>query len=162
MGVDMLTAVSPSVGAVNVAVRLAACAIRGTAIAASAISKTIEVSRRDGVFMIPHLSNLSSIDSRTNGVADDQRVTRKQRLEIRVFRNAPALKLRAQHDLCDCTSLVICVQPEVLQSVTILIKVPLAGIVATHSREKRGASALAPDGTRGATCRARDWTGLPL
>src|SRR6266536_6402659 len=73
-----------------------------------------------------------------------------------------ALKLRAQHDLCDCTSLVICVQPEVLQSVTILIKVPLAGIVATHSREKRGASALAPDGTRGATSRARDWTGLPL
>src|SRR5947207_4355099 len=135
MGVDMLTAVAPSVGDVNVAVRLAACAIRGTAIAASAISKTIEVSRRDGVFMTPHLSNLSSIDSLTNGAAENRRITRKLRLETMVFPECAGLKCGRRHDLCEHTSLAICFQLEVLQSGTILIKAPLAGIVATHSRE---------------------------
>jgi hypothetical protein len=85
--------------------------------------------------MNPHLSNLSSIDSLTNGVAQNQRVTRKQRLERRVFSNTPVLKSRDQHDLCERISLAVCVQPEVLQPVTILIKAPLAGMVATHSRE---------------------------
>src|SRR5438552_6433605 len=131
----MLTVVRPSVGYVNVAVRLAACAIRGAAIAASAISKTIDVSRRDGVFMTPHLSNLSSIDSLTNGVVENQRVTRKQRLETLVFPECAGLKCGRRHDLCAHTSLAICFQLEVLQSGTILIKSPLAGIVATHSRE---------------------------
>src|SRR5881396_3571229 len=100
MGVDMLTVAAPSDGYVNVAVRLAACAIRGTAIAASAISKTIKVSRRDGVFMTPHLSNLRSIDSLTNVVAENQRLMRKLRLETMVFPECAGLKCGRRHDLC--------------------------------------------------------------
>ena len=85
--------------------------------------------------MTPHLSNLSSIDSLTNGVVENQRVTRKQRLETLVFPECAGLKCGRRHDLCAHTSLAICFQLEVLQSGTILIKSPLAGIVATHSRE---------------------------
>ena len=85
--------------------------------------------------MTPHLSNLSSIDSLTNGAAENRRITRKLRLETMVFPECAGLKCGRRHDLCEHTSLAICFQLEVLQSGTILIKAPLAGIVATHSRE---------------------------
>ena len=141
----MLTAVAPSVGAVNVAVRLAACAIRGTAIAASAISKTIEVSRRDGVFMTPHLSNLRSIDSLTNVVPKINGL-RGNSGSGRWFSRMRRAKVGCRHDLCEHTSLAICFQLEVLQSVTIL-KCWLAANRSDLLTRKRGARALAPAGT---------------
>src|SRR6266487_3816345 len=51
------------------------------------------------------------------------------------FHECAGLKWEYRHDLCEHTSLAICFQLEDLQSGTILIKSPLAGIVATHSRE---------------------------
>src|SRR5947207_11969747 len=91
----MLTAVASFVGYVNEAVRLCACANRGADSAANAIRRTIVVNRRDGVFMIRHLSNLRSIAPMWTVCTRNQRVARNQGLQQLVFRNVPGLKSRA-------------------------------------------------------------------